>query len=84
MSALEEKRPIARGHAAIGVPREVADDIGLGLDDAARPPPSFERPDEHLADEKARELGGIDGQLRPVQRAIPIRSSGGRRSARQA
>ncbi len=33
--ALEEKSPIARGNAAIGVTRGVADAVCLGLDDAA-------------------------------------------------
>jgi len=35
MPALEKERPITRRHPAIGVPRGVADDISLGLDDAA-------------------------------------------------
>ena len=33
--ALEKKRPVTRRHPAIGVPGGVADDIRLGLDDAA-------------------------------------------------
>ena len=67
--ALEEKRPIARGDAAIGVTRGVADAIGLGLDDAAARHAFGQYPHEHFADEKTSELGGVDGQLRPIQHA---------------
>src|SRR6185312_17144318 len=34
VSALEEQRTIARGHASIGVPGGIADHIGFGLDNA--------------------------------------------------
>ena len=61
MPALEEKRPIAWGDAAIGVTREVTDAIRLGLDDASTHHPFSLRPHEHFADEKTSELGGIDG-----------------------
>src|SRR5208282_2879844 len=67
--ALEEKRPIARGHAAIGVTRGVADAIRLGLDNAAARYAFGQHPHEDFADEKTSELSGIDGQLCPAQYA---------------
>ena len=69
MPALEEKRPIARGHAAVGVPGGVADAIRLGLDDAAAHDACGQHPPDHLADEETSEPGGINGQLRPIQHA---------------
>ena len=63
VAALKEKRPIARGHAAIGVTCEVADGICLGLDDAAARHAFAQYPDEQFANEKTSKLGGIDGQL---------------------
>ena len=49
--------------------RGVADDVRLGLDDTAARHAFGQRPHEHFADEKTSELGGIDGQFRPVQHA---------------
>jgi hypothetical protein len=57
----EEKCPVARGHAAIGVTGGVADRIGLGLDDAAMHDAFSLCPHEYFADEKTREFDGIDG-----------------------
>src|SRR5208282_5017244 len=67
--ALEEKRAIARGDAAVGVTGGVADAVCLGLDDAAARRAFGQNPHQHFADEKTRKLSGIDGQLRPVQHA---------------
>jgi hypothetical protein len=61
VSALEEKRAITVGYAAIGVTRGVADVICLGLDDAAARRAFGQYPHEQFADEKTRELDGIDG-----------------------
>src|SRR6185437_16824646 len=55
VSALEEKRAIARGHAAIGVTRGVADDIGLGLHDAAARRAFGPCPHDELAQKKTGE-----------------------------
>jgi len=63
------KAPIARGHAAIGVTRGVADVICLGLDDAAAGRAFGQYSHEPFADEKTGELSGIGGQLCPVQHA---------------
>ena len=48
-------RAIARGHAAIGVTRGVADAVCLGLDDGAARHAFGQSPHEHLADEKTSE-----------------------------
>src|SRR5277367_955560 len=69
VSALEEERPIARGYAAIGVTRGIADAICLGLNDAAGRHAFRQHPHEHFADEKTSELDGIDGHLSPLQHA---------------
>ena len=76
VSALEEKRPVARGHAAPGVPGGVADVIRLGLDDTAAHDASGQHAPEHLADQKTREPDGIDGQLRPIEHAKACFSHG--------
>jgi hypothetical protein len=55
------------GHPAVGVTPGVADVICLGLDDAAARRAFGQYPHEQFADEKTSELGGIDGQLCPVQ-----------------
>ena len=68
MSALEKERAIARRHAPIGVPGGVADDIGLGLDNAAAGDAFRQFPHQQLADEKAGERGRIDRQLRARER----------------
>jgi hypothetical protein len=69
VSALEEKRLIARGDAAIRVTRGVADGICLGLDDTAARHAFGQFPDEHFADEKTSQLDGIDRQFCSIQHA---------------
>lgn len=68
-AALEEERPVSRGHAAIGVTREVTYGIRLGLDDTATRHALSERPHQHFANRKPSKLLGIDRQLRSVRHA---------------
>ena len=64
MSALEKQRAIARRHPYVGVACGVADDIGLGLHNAAAGHAFRQLAHQELADESAGERGGIDRQLR--------------------
>ena len=68
MPALEKERPITRRHPAVGVPRGVADDIRLGLDDAAAGDAFGHLPHQYLADEITSERDRIDRQLRTRER----------------
>jgi len=68
MPALEKERPITRRHPAIGVPRGVADDIRLGLDDAAAGGAFGHLPHQNLADQKASERDRLERQLRTRER----------------
>ena len=70
MSTLEKERPITRRHPAVGVPRGVADDIGLGLDYAAAGNALGRLPHQYLADEITSERDRIDRQLRARERWI--------------
>jgi hypothetical protein len=70
MPALEKERPITRRHPAVGVPRGVADDICLGLDDAAAGEAFGHLPHKYLADEITSERDRIDRQLRTRERWI--------------
>jgi hypothetical protein len=68
MPALEKERPITRRHPAVGVSRGVADNICLGLDDAAAGDAFGRLPHQHLADEITSERDCIDRQLRTRER----------------
>jgi len=68
MPALEKERPITRRHPAVGVPRGVADDIRLGLDDAAAGDAFRHLPHQYLADEITSERDRVDRQLRTRER----------------
>ena len=74
MATLEEESPIAGCLADEGVGGGVADDVGLGLDDPAAEASGVDIVDEELADQEARQLGGVDRQRRARQ---PGRSRGG-------
>ncbi len=67
--AFEEQRAVARGDAPVGMAGGVADRISLRLDDAACRDTFGQLPHDHFAEEKTRELGGIDGNLCPFQHA---------------
>ncbi|GAN78012.1 hypothetical protein Asru_0572_02 [Acidisphaera rubrifaciens HS-AP3] len=60
---------IALGTSAIGMRRGIADAVGLGLDNTVGRHPLSKYAQEHFADEKAPELGGIDGNICPVKSA---------------
>ena len=68
MPALEKERPITRRHPAVGMPRGVADDIRLGLDDAAAGHTFGHLPHQYLADQITSERDRIDRQLRTRER----------------
>jgi hypothetical protein len=68
MPALEKERPITRRHPAVGVPGGVADDIRLGLDDAANSDACSHLPLQYLVDEITSERDRIDRQLRTSER----------------
>ncbi len=68
MPALEKERPITRRHPAVGVPRGVADDIRLGLDNTAAGHALGSLPHQYLADEITSERDRIDRQLRTRER----------------
>ena len=70
MPALEKERPITRRHPAVGVPRGVADDICLGLDDAAASDAFGHLPHQYLADEITRERDRIDRQFHTRERRV--------------
>ena len=70
VATLEKERTIARRHAPIGVPGGVADDIGLGFDDATAGDAFGQFPHQQLANEKARERGRIDRELRARERRV--------------
>ncbi len=72
VAALEKERAIARRHPPIGVPGGVADDISLGLDNAAAGHAFRQFPHQELADQKAGERGGVDRQLRAGERRRPM------------
>jgi hypothetical protein len=63
MPTLEKERTITRGHPAVGMPRGVADDIRLGLDDAAAGDAFGHLPHQYFADEITSERDRIDRQL---------------------
>ena len=68
MPTLEKERPITRRHPAVGVPRGVADDIRLSLDDTAAGQALSSLPHQYLADEITSERDRIDRQLRTRER----------------
>ena len=73
VAAVEKQRAVARRRAAVGVPGRVADDVGLGLDDAAAHAPVRVIVDERLADEESRQRRRIGGKIGAAQ---PTRRSG--------
>src|SRR5208283_4361321 len=72
MAPLEKQRTITRGHSAVGMSRGVADDIGLGLNDATGEDAFGQCPHQYLSNEIAGEGGRIDGQLRTSERPIVV------------
>src|SRR6516225_341479 len=66
---------IARRHSPVGVPGCVADDIGLGLDDAAAGDAFGQFAHQELADEGSGERGCIDWQLRARNQRRPMPSA---------
>src|SRR5262249_27056989 len=72
MPALEKQRPITRRHPAVGVPRGVADDIRLGLDDAAAGEAFRQLRHQYLAEEITSDRDRIDRQLRTRERRMDI------------
>ena len=77
MSSAQEKRTVARGLAAIGVPGRVADHVGLGLDDAPGEPPRRVIVHERLADQKPRELDSVIRQFGAAKTSHRCKREGG-------
>jgi hypothetical protein len=69
VAAREEQRAVARGRTAEGVARAVADQVGLGLDDAPADPTLGQVVNQGLADQEAGERDRVDRQLGPGQPA---------------
>ena len=82
MPALEKQRAIARSHPPIGVPRGVADDIGLGLDNATADDALGQLAHHELANEIAGEGGGVDWQLGARKRRRRLLVAGGLQAIR--
>ena len=72
MPTLEKQRTVAPRHPPVAVPGGVADDIRLGLDDAAAGDAFGQLPHQHLADEIAGERLRIDRQLRAGERQMAV------------
>ena len=64
VAALEKQRSIARRRPMERVAARIADDIGFGFNDAAADPAFREIVGQHPANEFARQLDGINWQLR--------------------
>ena len=67
VSALQKQRVVAPRAAAERMCRRVADNVGLGLDDAAGDALARMIVDQYLADEVARQCGRISRQLGSAQ-----------------
>ena len=70
MGGPTRKRPVTRRHPAVGVPRGVADDIRLGLDNTTAGDALRQLPHQYLANEIAGERDRINRQLRASDRRI--------------
>ena len=68
MAQLADSRILGARHPAVGVPRGVADDIHLGLNDAAAGDAFGHLPHQYLANEITSERDRIDRQLRTRER----------------
>src|SRR5262249_42608978 len=80
--ALEKERPVTRRHPAEGVPRGVADDIRLDLDDAAAGDALGHLSHQYLADEIASETVSTGRSARESGGWPPLCRSGFSASAR--
>src|SRR5207248_3809163 len=69
---LEKQRTITPCHPAVGVPRGVADDIRLGLDNTTAGGAFRHLPHQYLANQIAGESDRINRQLRASERRTAI------------
>ena len=79
MAAAQKQRAVAMRYTDVGVTAGVAGHVGLGFDDASPRAAVGSVAHERLADQKARERGGIDRKVGALQS-----SHGGRLDSRSA